>query len=47
MRNYLLDARPCPLVAEEEDLRGVVVLVLEAPVLRALTDALGALGAFV
>ena len=45
-RNYLLDVRPCPLVAEEEDLRGVVVLVLETPVLRALTDALGALGAF-
>ena len=43
-RNYLLDARPCLLVAEEEDLRGVVVLVLEAPVLRALTDVLGASG---
>ena len=46
-RNYLLDARPCLLVAEEEDLRGVVVLVLEAPVLRALTDVLGASGALV
>ena len=31
----------------EEDLRGVVVLVLEAPVLRALTDVLGASGALV